>query len=229
MCLLSRFLQQDTHDLRRWHHHLNFSSELLPLAINFRRSSYRSRAHPVFCNCVYKSPDQHSLETATRVFFSFDSKKESRNSFKQQLPMFVVDLLADVLVETERKAPVEVSFSLTMFFLRVVSLSLAFLLIAAISFLFDSIEHDSASRMTRASIRRQISDGASSSMVQSDRRLTDFCAIDRINHSINSIYHRPAIQFVARLSSFQRGMRWRNVRRETCPSNAARLRLSAAS
>lgn len=44
MRLLSRFLQQNTHDLRRRHHHLSFFSEPLPLTINLRRSSYRPRA-----------------------------------------------------------------------------------------------------------------------------------------------------------------------------------------
>lgn len=42
MRLLPRFLQQNTHDLRRWHHHFGFSCKLLPLTINSRRSSYLS-------------------------------------------------------------------------------------------------------------------------------------------------------------------------------------------
>lgn len=97
-----------------------------------------SLAHiPLSFAIVFTNRQAGSRWKPLRVSFSFGSKKESRNSFKQQLPMFVVDLLADVARRDRDESAGDLLSTGRDFFLRVVSLS---------QFFFSSIQSNTIPR-----------------------------------------------------------------------------------
>lgn len=224
MRLLPRFLQQDTHDLRRRHHHLSFFSELLPLTINLRRSSYRSRARVSRCLLQLRLQIEKLDFVGSATSFSVSApKSENRNSHVESRLNNSCRWSSSTywLVETERKASAGISFPPTTFFQRVVSFAPSLVLLADrrnYFLFFNSIDARSrASRMT------------------SELRFANEYPMECPVRGFNLVDDRPRFLDIRRdrrfdrcfdLSSFRersfsslpRETRWRNVRRETRPS-----------